>query len=153
MLGPLTVEHDGQPVIIGGQRLRALFIRLAVEPGRWVSASSLVDALWDGDAPADPLNALQSLVSRLRRLLPSPELIVSAPARYRLAVEAHAVDIAQFEMSASAGRQALASGDAVATAFALRKRTSCGGGRRWPTSTANSSQQRGWPPASWPTAS
>lgn len=78
LLGPLLVEHDGAPVLIGGLRLRALFIRLALEPGRWVSASALATALWDGEEPpADPLNALQSLVSRLRRLLPDPQLLES----------------------------------------------------------------------------
>ena len=36
-------------------------------------------------APADPLNALQSLVSRLRRLLPDPRLLESSASGYRLA--------------------------------------------------------------------
>ncbi len=112
VLGPLTVEHDGQPVVIGGQRLRALFVRLTLEPGRWVSAGSLLAALWDGDdGPADPVNALQSSVSRLRRLLPDPLLLETSSSGYRLAVQPHDVDAVRFEELADRGRAALSHGN------------------------------------------
>ncbi len=124
LLGPLVVVHDGQPVAIGGSRLRALFVRLALEPGRWVSASTLVDELWgDGEsgAPADPLNALQSLVSRLRRLLPAPSTLESSASGYRLAIAADAVDVTQFEELAAQGRTALRKGDSTAAATLLEQ--------------------------------
>ncbi len=112
VLGPLTVEHDGQPVVIGGQRLRALFVRLALEPGRWVSAGSLLAALWDGDdGPTDPVNALQSSVSRLRRLLPDPLLLETSSSGYRLAVQPRDVDALRFEELADRGRAALTHGN------------------------------------------
>ena len=81
LLGPLTVEIDGRPVEVGGARLRALLVRLALDPGRFVPLDQIVDALWpDGpsgngaggraaQAPGDPANAVQSLVSRLRKAL------------------------------------------------------------------------------------
>jgi predicted ATPase/DNA-binding SARP family transcriptional activator len=128
LLGPLVVEHDGQPVAIGGQRLRALFVRLALDPGRWVSASALVDDLWDTGgsaaadgtaAPADPLNALQSLVSRLRRLLPDPGLLESSASGYRLALAPDDVDVTQFDELVARGRAALRRGDAGAAANLL----------------------------------
>jgi predicted ATPase/DNA-binding SARP family transcriptional activator len=120
LLGPLLVEHDGAPVLIGGQRLRAVFIRLALEPGRWVSASTLAGALWDGkESPADPLNALQSLVSRLRRLLPDPQLLESSGSGYRLAIEAADVDASCFETLAAQGRSLLAAGQPQLAAKAL----------------------------------
>jgi predicted ATPase/DNA-binding SARP family transcriptional activator len=111
ILGPLVVEHDGAPVLIGGQRLRALFIRLALEPGRWVGAAALAGALWDGEqAPAVPLNALQSLVSRLRRLLPDPGILESSASGYRLCVNPGDVDASRFEALVTEGRRALAAG-------------------------------------------
>jgi DNA-binding SARP family transcriptional activator len=127
LLGPLVVEHDGQPVAISGTRLRAVFARLALEPGRWVSASTLVDELWDGDgdgtsgAPSDPLNALQSLVSRLRRLLPNPSLLESSASGYRLALAADEVDTTRFESLVAAGRTALRKGDATSAAALLEQ--------------------------------
>ena len=49
ILGPLIVEGDDGPVDIGGARLRALLIRLAIDVGRTVDSERLADALW-GDS-------------------------------------------------------------------------------------------------------
>ena len=68
LLGPLQLCADtGTPVEVGGARLRRLLIRLALEPGRTVTVGRLSDALWEGEPPARAANALQALVSRLRR--------------------------------------------------------------------------------------
>lgn len=48
----------------------ALLILLALEPGQVVTTSRLVDGLWHEEMPAGAANALQALVSRLRRALP-----------------------------------------------------------------------------------
>ena len=69
ILGALLVTDDaGRPVEVGGARLRALLARLALEPGRAVGVDALVADLWGDAPPADQPNALQSLVSRLRRV-------------------------------------------------------------------------------------
>src|SRR5262245_40180003 len=71
ILGPLWVTGpDGRPVDVGGARLRTLLIRLALEPGQVVGAEALIAAVWAGEPPAGAANALQTLVSRLRRVLP-----------------------------------------------------------------------------------
>jgi predicted ATPase/DNA-binding SARP family transcriptional activator len=107
MLGALLVTDEaGRPVEVGGARLRALLTRLALEPGRAVGVDSLVADLWVDAPPADELNALQSLVSRLRRVLPGAP-VESGPAGYRLAVDPRQVDAAEFERLAEAGRRAL----------------------------------------------
>src|SRR6266487_176239 len=93
----------GQPVEVGGARLRRLLILLALEPGRVVTTSRLVDGVWEDDRPAGAANALQALVSRLRRAI--PEIVLeSRPAGYRLVVEPDAVDARRFERLAAAGR-------------------------------------------------
>ncbi|WP_461034528.1 AfsR/SARP family transcriptional regulator, partial [Streptomyces mayteni] len=110
ILGPLQVtSSQGDAVALGGARLRALLIRLALDAGSPVRGETLAEALWgEGDAaPGDQVNALQSLVSRLRRALPEPGLIVSEPGGYRLAVARDAVDAARFERLAFEGRRAL----------------------------------------------
>ena len=71
-----------------------------------VTSGQLVDAVWDEHPPAGAANALQALVSRLRRLLPG--VVESHPSGYRLAVAAQAVDAARFEALALAGHERLA---------------------------------------------
>lgn len=110
ILGPLIVADGARSIEVGGARLRALLIRLAASAGGWVSVSELVEALWESDPPGDEVNALQSLVSRLRRALPRPELIESGPAGYRLAIEPEAVDGIRFERLAVKGRRQLRDG-------------------------------------------
>lgn len=105
VLGPLTIEADGRPVEIGGARLRSLLVRLAADAGSWVPVSRLVQSLWLEDPPADEVNALQSLVSRLRRALPRPDLVESGPAGYRLVVARHDVDALAFEGLIGQGRR------------------------------------------------
>jgi predicted ATPase/DNA-binding SARP family transcriptional activator len=106
ILGPLELRVGfGEPVAVVGTRLRTLLIRLALDPDRVVLASQLVDAVWDADPPAAAINALQSLVSRLRRLL--PDVVKSHAAGYRLALEPEAVDAVRFERMALAGRERL----------------------------------------------
>ncbi len=79
-----------------GTRLRALLTALALEPGRAVAKASLVDWIWGEQPPSDAANALQALVSRLRRVLPDGALDAQAGG-YRLAVEPGTVDAVRFE--------------------------------------------------------
>ncbi|MFJ9781561.1 BTAD domain-containing putative transcriptional regulator [Amycolatopsis sp. NPDC101161] len=109
LLGPLrAVNDDGTPIDIGGARLRMLLARLALDAGRAVPADALVDGLWGGEPPADAANALQSLVSRLRKAL--PVAVESGPGGYRLAVAREDVDAERFERLAADGRRELAAG-------------------------------------------
>ena len=98
LLGPLEVrDGDGRPVDVAGARLRTLLARLALDAGRPVSIAALVDAVWGDSPPADSSNALQTLVSRLRRAFGDTSVIVPSPAGYRLAVDAADVDAHCFE--------------------------------------------------------
>ncbi|MEQ0565728.1 BTAD domain-containing putative transcriptional regulator [Amycolatopsis sp. NEAU-NG30] len=109
LLGPLrAAQDDGTPVDIGGARLRMLLARLALDAGRAVPADTLIDGLWGTEPPSDAANALQSLVSRLRKAL--PVAVESGPGGYRLAVTAGDVDAERFERLAAEGRRELAAG-------------------------------------------
>ena len=71
MLGPLAVRTaDGGLADVPGARLRGLLVALALRTGHVVPKASLVDWIWGDDPPADATNALQRLVSRLRKALP-----------------------------------------------------------------------------------
>ncbi|MBB3674471.1 putative ATPase/DNA-binding SARP family transcriptional activator [Modestobacter versicolor] len=105
LLGPVAVlGEDGQPVDVGGPRARALLARLAVEPGRVVGLDTLIEAVWDADPPAAPGNAVQALVSRLRRALPAVPLRAQAHG-YLLDLPADAVDAGRFEALVARARE------------------------------------------------
>jgi predicted ATPase/DNA-binding SARP family transcriptional activator len=90
-----------------GARLRALATRLAVAAGRPVSTTELIEAVWDEDPPAEATNALQSLISRLRRAVGDPGLVVAEPGGYRLQVPAEATDIDRFRRLADSAQRQL----------------------------------------------
>ncbi|GAA5182551.1 BTAD domain-containing putative transcriptional regulator [Rugosimonospora acidiphila] len=96
-LGPLEVRtDDGVLADVPGARLRGLLIALACEPGQVVPRATLVDWVWGEYPPSDAANALQRLVSRLRKALPEG-LIEGQGGGYRLAVDPDAVDAVRFE--------------------------------------------------------
>ncbi|MFD1120744.1 AfsR/SARP family transcriptional regulator, partial [Sphaerisporangium aureirubrum] len=107
ILGPLRVTAAHGEVEITGTRLRALLIRLALDPGRLVTTARLIDDLWESGPPANPAAALQSLVSRLRRVLAERDAVVSHPAGYRLGIPLEHVDAWAFERTATRGLTAL----------------------------------------------
>ncbi len=107
ILGPFEVRTDGGAVAdVPGARLRALLIALALEPGRVVSKATLIDWIWGEQPPADTANALQRLVSRLRKALPEGSIEGHPGGGYRLTVEPDAVDAVRFERLISQARDA-----------------------------------------------
>ena len=94
MLGPFEVRaDDGSVVDVPGARLRGLLVALALDAGRVVPKATLVDWIWGEQPPADAANALQRLVSRLRKLLP----VEGHTDGYRLQLDPDAVDAVRFE--------------------------------------------------------
>ncbi|MDQ1295006.1 MAG: hypothetical protein QG608_2891 [Actinomycetota bacterium] len=104
LLGPLVVLDGDRPIDLFGRRNRALVARLALDAGRPLRAALLVEDLWGTDLPQDPVNALQSVVSRTRRCLPT-ETLVSTPAGYVLRAQ---VDLAEFRALVAQGEAAQA---------------------------------------------
>ncbi|WP_280310611.1 AfsR/SARP family transcriptional regulator, partial [Nocardia abscessus] len=97
ILGPFELRaDDGVFTDVPGARLRGLLAALALEPGHAVPKATLIDWIWGEQPPSDAANALQRLVSRLRKAL--PEGVVEGQADgYRLKVEPDAVDAVRFE--------------------------------------------------------
>jgi predicted ATPase/DNA-binding SARP family transcriptional activator len=120
ILGPLEVRGDDDELVdVSGTRLRALLTRLALDAGRPVTVATLVDAVWGEQPPADEANALQTLVSRLRRALGGATTIGQSAAGYRLAITREDVDAFRFEQLAAEGASALRAGDADGAARQL----------------------------------
>ncbi|MGE0295121.1 BTAD domain-containing putative transcriptional regulator [Pseudonocardia sp.] len=102
VLGRLEVLGPGGPVRIGSARQRQLLVALAAHAGHVVATDVLVELLWP-DPPVDPAGALQTNVSRLRRLLPPGSRIETAADGYRLVVDPGVLDVTAFADHLAAG--------------------------------------------------
>lgn len=107
ILGPLTVLVDGREVSVGGQKPKAVLIRLLLEPGTLVSFDTLVEAVWEDQAPADAVKNIQVYVARMRKLLPEG-LIASGPTGYLVACERGEIDAVRYQELVTEARQAVA---------------------------------------------
>jgi predicted ATPase/DNA-binding SARP family transcriptional activator len=122
LLGPFEAVVAGKPVVVPGAKRQALVACLALRTGRVVSTDTLVEALWGGDLPAAPRNAVQHHVARLRRALGDDAIRLAADG---YALDGAMVDAIQFEELLAAARAALRAGDArgaadtIADALAL----------------------------------
>ena len=100
VLGPLEIETDDGPIVVSGQRPRALLTALLLQPKKVVSTDRLVDALWGEDLPESPANALQQVVTRLRaRLGRWAGCVRTEPGGYLLAASDGSIDADEFELS------------------------------------------------------
>src|ERR1700682_2318827 len=104
ILGPLEVVEGGRQVPVTGPRERALLAILLIHSGEVVSADRLIDELWGSEPPANPSNALQVVVSRLRRALEGAQapgqqggLLVTRKPGYVLDMDPEDLDARRFE--------------------------------------------------------
>ncbi|MFG2831842.1 BTAD domain-containing putative transcriptional regulator [Streptomyces sp. NPDC048434] len=115
-----VLDARGQPMPLGGARVRALVVALALRGGRPVAVETLIDEVWAVDAPPqDAPGALQALVGRLRRTL-GKGAVESLPGAYRLVTGPDEVDLQRFERLVADGTRQLQEGDAAAAAETLR---------------------------------
>jgi predicted ATPase/DNA-binding SARP family transcriptional activator len=117
VLGPLEVmTSDGQRIEVPGAKLRLVLVMLLLHPRRVVATGALIDSLWGDDAPRTAANALQGLISKLRRTLgaaPDGPRILTHPTGYSLDVEPSDVDAHRFVQQVANGRAHLQHGDAA----------------------------------------
>ena len=104
LLGELRVIADGEPLALGDVRERKVLAVLAVESGRTVPLSRLVDATWDAAPPATAGRQVQNAISRMRGRL-GGDVIRSGGGGYRLAVPEDTVDTRVFTDLISRARQ------------------------------------------------
>jgi predicted ATPase/DNA-binding SARP family transcriptional activator len=117
LLGPFEMVLDTGPVRLAGRGERALVAVLALSRGRVNADTTLIELLWsDGDLPVDPVNALQSRVSKVRRSLAAAgaeNLLTRQGAGYRLEVDPARVDVHCFASLIDRARRAGAADEAI----------------------------------------
>jgi DNA-binding SARP family transcriptional activator len=109
LLGPIQVWRDGRPVDLGRPQQRCLLAVLALEPNRVVPVDRLTEIMWPAGAPRSVRNALQVMVSGLRRVLANgpggePARVVTRAPGYLLEVEPDDVDLHRFTRLVAASR-------------------------------------------------
>ncbi|TVZ06731.1 helix-turn-helix domain-containing protein [Trebonia kvetii] len=109
VLGPLEVVQGSRQLHVSGSRERALLAILVIHAGKVVSGDRLIEELWGGDVPGNPANALQVVVSRVRKALEVPDgpgpLVTRRPG-YLLDVRQEEVDAGRFGRLVAEARQA-----------------------------------------------
>ena len=105
ILGPLEAAAGDRPLVLGGQKQRALLALLLLDAGRVVSTDRLVNALWGEDPPRTAITSLQNFVSQLRKLL-GPDLLETKVPGYRLRIAAGDLDLDRFRALVESARAA-----------------------------------------------
>lgn len=118
VLGALGVSGSAGEVALGGAKQRLALALLVLQAGQFVSREALVDALWPQSPPPTATHAVESYISRLRRLLKAAgatgPVVEFGPAGYRLPRDGSRFDHLAFATLADAARGALAREDYAA---------------------------------------
>jgi DNA-binding SARP family transcriptional activator len=112
LCGRLLIELDGRRVedLLPSRQGRLLFAYLALNADRPVRREELIDCLWPQSPPADPMAAVNTLISRLRRAL-GPDT-VQGRSELSLALPPDAeIDVAFVADALDRARSAVADGD------------------------------------------
>ena len=115
VLGPVELVGEDGAIALAGKHAR-LLAALLVADGRACGVDELVDAVWDGSAPASARKLVQIYVSQLRKVLPVGLEIATRPGAYAAALAPDALDAARFERLLS---EAIAAREAGNPALAL----------------------------------
>ena len=108
LFGPMEMTVDGQPVLLGGNRQRAVLAVLLLHANEVLPRDLLVEESWSGRPPPGAPGTLQTYISRLRRVMAdSGATIVCRGDGYQLVIDPDELDVACFHRFVGEGREAL----------------------------------------------
>jgi DNA-binding SARP family transcriptional activator/tetratricopeptide (TPR) repeat protein len=114
LLGRFAVVLEGQEIPLrtfGGRLVRQLIRLLVTRRGVHIPKDMLAEGLWGDHPPADPAGNLEILVSRARRALGDPSLILTGPGGYAFTDDDRCwVDGDEFVARVESGHRELAAG-------------------------------------------
>jgi len=124
ILGPLTVERDGIPVVLGPLKQQQVLAMLLCQANRMTSVDVLTETLWDDEPPRTARKNLQVYITCLRRLLGNiggEDRFVWCHGGYLLRVADEELDLLRFHTLVAHARQASSTAELVnSLAEALR---------------------------------
>ncbi|WP_405159922.1 AAA family ATPase [Nocardia sp. NBC_01499] len=118
LLNGVEAHRDEQVLALGPPQRRAVLCALALRRRQWMSAASLLAALYDGVPPASGVGVIQTYVSALRRVLEPdrkprtpPAVLLSGHGGYQLRIEDEQTDLGLFDRLVSEAARARELGD------------------------------------------
>lgn len=115
LFGSVGLVKDGRLVAIQGGRQRTLLATMLINSGKVVTKEQFFEELWEGRPMAKANNALQALITRLRKLLRSTfgddfarERLVTLPTGYVLHAETEEIDAKLFEQLVASAHNTIA---------------------------------------------
>jgi predicted ATPase/DNA-binding SARP family transcriptional activator len=111
VVGTVQVRRDGALITVPSGKTTELLVRLALTAGKPVRSDVLIEDLWGDDAITTTRNTLQAKVTRLRRALADPTLLVAVDEGYILNVEPTAIDVFIVRAALDEARELVQSGD------------------------------------------
>jgi DNA-binding SARP family transcriptional activator/Tfp pilus assembly protein PilF len=123
LLGPVTAWRDGHELDLGWAKQQTVLVALLLELNRPVQVSTIIDAVWGERPPRDARNAVQTYVSRLRRVLQpgvaaddAAAVLLSVDKGYRVRGDPARLDVVVFERHLAAAEDHHVRGDPGAAA-------------------------------------
>lgn len=124
LLGPLQVGPADNLITPTAPKVRSVLALLALRHGQLVQTWELVDELWGDSPPRSAQSTLQTYIYKLRRLLcqvsGGSDVLQTQTYGYLAAIPPEQIDLHRFNRLSTAGRLALARGDAAAAADLCR---------------------------------
>lgn len=111
VLGPVTVEVNGQRRSLRRAQNRGVLALLALNPNRALSLEAVIDAIWDGAAPPTARTQVHSAIREIRGLfaaLGRHHVIESGRFGYRLNIDPEFVDACRFQLLVEQARSSMA---------------------------------------------
>ena len=131
VLGALSAEANGIPIVPSAGKPCQILALLALHPGRIVPVPTLMEEIWGTELPKSSSTTLQTYILQLRRKLgtalgpdapgSAKDVLATRYGGYLLQVPAEAVDAYRFERLAAEGRQAFEHGQDDRAAVLLRE--------------------------------
>lgn len=114
LLGPLSAHFNGTPVVPSAAKQRQVLALLALNAGRVVTVSTLIEELWADRPPRSYSSTLQTYILQLRNILAAAlpgglsarQLLSTRHNGYLLDDQACRTDVNEFRRLARAGRSA-----------------------------------------------
>jgi predicted ATPase/DNA-binding SARP family transcriptional activator len=92
IVGPVEVRRSGQILAVPAGKSSELLVRLALDVGRPVTTDRLIEDLWGDEAITTRRNTVQSKITKLRRAIGDPTIIVATDNGYVLSVDQNNID-------------------------------------------------------------
>lgn len=121
VLGPLEAFVAGRPTVPTAPKERQVLALFALNAGKVMPSSVLVDEIWGDSPPRVPLASLHTYILHLRQrldrelvdaeTLSGKDILLTVPGGYTLDIPAMNVDAGRYERMVEAGRGAAERGD------------------------------------------